>query len=201
MTKSVIIRANDSSAIRLACRWLARGHLVIAPSETCYGILADATQTDAIRKVFRAKHRSSEKKVSVFVSGYAMATHYAIISSRVRHLMKQFLPGPLTIVLTPKTSHALSPAYFKDSVAIRVSSHPFISKLVKQYGKPLTATSANVSGGNEIYSFKEIFQTFSHEMVLLVNGGTLRKQAPSTVLDVTQTPYRVLRKGAIDVRY
>ena len=180
---------------------LKSGGLVVAPSDTVYGLLVDATNETAVRKLLAFKNRPIGKPISIFVSDYAMLSQQVEVSETQTQLLKRFLPGPFTVVLPSK--HAVS-RYLeseKGTLGVRIPSYPFITELVARFGKPVTATSANVSGKSPHHSTTTLLNELSEVkkglIDLVVDGGTLPRNKPSTVIDMTTSKIQIVRKGDI----
>lgn len=176
-----------------AVKILKRGGLVILPTDTSYGLAADATNPEAIKKVFQIKGRDFNKPVSVIVSDLKMAQKYALVTPLAKKLFKAFLPGPLTLVLKQKVSST--------TIGIRVPNLKLNLEIAKKLGRPYTATSANQSGQPDCYSVSEIKKQLGSKIKLvdlIIDKGTLPKIPPSTILDCTLVPPKILREGPID---
>ncbi|MCD6034973.1 MAG: threonylcarbamoyl-AMP synthase [Rickettsiales bacterium] len=186
----------------LAC--LQRGGLVIFPTETVYALACDATSDDAVKAVFRAKGRAEQKPLSVMVPTLDAAEEIAEFSSKARSLAKAYWPGPLTLVVTLKKGHPLSSLVTGggDSVGIRIPNHAIAQTLLKEFGKPLVATSVNLSGQPPAVSMEEVKayekQLFSQDIVV-IQGDESPMGMASTVLDVRMTPFQLLRQGALEI--
>ncbi len=197
---SRVIKESDAEVFSEIVYSLASGGIIIAPSETCYGLLADATDKKAVAKIFKLKKRSKVKSVSIFVSDMGMLTDYAIITKKAEEIISKYLPGPVTVVLKKRKPFKLAGNLSKgNTLAIRISSHPFIQNLLYNYGKPLTATSANLSGKAEIYSAKDAIK-FGKHAGIVVDAGNLRKTKPSTVIDCTGKEIKILRQGSVKIK-
>ena len=121
-----------------------------------------------------------------------MAKEYAVIGKDAEALMKKFMPGPLTLVVKKKS---LPDELSEDTVALRISSHRFANSMVKNFGKPVTATSANISGKNPVYNIDEIKDVFMGKVSVIVDAGSLKKRKPSTIYDVANKA--IIRQGKI----
>ncbi len=195
-----IIKNNHPSAISTAVYILAKGGIIIAPTETCYGLLADATNRKAVENVFRLKGRERTKALSVFFFDAKEAGEYVQIANIAKRLMKKYLPGPLTLILRKKASKMAKNVSKGKTIGIRISSHPFIIALTYNFRKPITATSANLSGKREIYSIREIVRTFGGKVDLIIDGGNLKSTLPTTVVDFSGRKPKILRQGSLKIR-
>ena len=181
---------------------LEQGGLVVHPSDTVYGLLCDATNPEAVKKLFDFKERPAGKPVSIFVSDLDMAKDYVVIDKKTEDRLKEFIPGPYTIVLPSKHKVAKGLESEKGTLGIRIPKYPAILELVKKFGKPVTATSANVSSQPPNYSldsFKgRVGDGRTKLVTLMVDGGKLPYNKPSTVIDFTTEDLKVLRQGDVN---
>ena len=192
------VNAEEDHAVSELAKILSKGGVAAIPTETCYGLAADATNMNAVAKIYVLKGRHFSKPISVFVSDSKTAGKYFSLSEKERLLMKKFMPGPLSLVASKRKNSKLAPNLSKGSrIAFRVSSHPFVQKLVLKFGKPITATSANISGKKENYSAAGIARIFSGKIEAIVDYGKLKKNPPSTVAEVKNNKISILRKGKI----
>lgn len=186
--KTEIIKVGNKKATERAVQVLSSGGLVIYPTETCYGIGADATNDAAVQKVIKIKKRSKSKKISIAFCDLKMARQYLIITKNAEKLAKAFMPGPLTLIVESKSNT-------KNKVGFRIPDNKEVLKIVKKLGKPITSTSANIAGDKEVYRIKDAAKIFDNKTDLILDGGILKKTKPSTVYDVAEN--KVLRKGPI----
>lgn len=176
-----IIVKQSSSAIQKAVSILEKGGLLVYPTETCYGLGADATNKKAVAKVFRVKGRDADKKIAFAVSSLQMAKKYFRINDDAEKLVKAFMPGPLTLIVKGNS--------------FRIPLNKFVLELIEKFGRPITATSTNISGQEPIYSTDEIISIFAGNVDLIVDAGNLPLRKVSTVFDVDSR--KILREGQI----
>ncbi|MFH0889513.1 MAG: L-threonylcarbamoyladenylate synthase, partial [Candidatus Aenigmatarchaeota archaeon] len=141
---------------------------------------------------YSAKKRSRKKPLSVIFGSLDIAKKYVLLDKTGLALVKHFMPGPLTLVVKPKKNLAGSP---KDEIAFRIPSDSFARSLAKRFGKPITATSANMSGKKPIYSFPQALKFFDDKVGMIIDAGSLPKRKVSTIFDIKNMI--VVRKGAI----
>lgn len=193
---SIVDRAQAISALQ-------DGEVLIHPTETCYGLAVDATQSTALDKLFALKKRDADKPVSLLLSSQQQFEELAEVSSVTQKLIQAFLPGPLTLVLPLKESAKKfldSKSYSPDGwVGLRLTSSSVTQKLAQSYGKPLTTTSANLSGEPEIYDFATLEKTFGKTGLAVLGKENLPKNPPSTVIKVVGKDIELLREGAISL--
>jgi L-threonylcarbamoyladenylate synthase len=196
MAKTIVERINarkpNTQVIRKAARIIKSGSLVVYPTETCYGLAADATNSKAVKRIYTIKKRPKSKPIPIIVSSLDMMGKYGRITKLVRALAREFMPGPLTVVTDKKSlPGVLNPK----EIAFRISSHPVARKLVRSVGRPITATSANIFGQPPIYKSRRIIKVFNSKVDMILDCGDLKKSKPSTYVDARSR--RVLRKGAV----
>lgn len=198
---------NHQEIISQSLLVLRSGGLVVFPSDTVYGLLADSTNPKTIDKLLYFKQRPMGKAISVFVADKKMAEEYVIISKldsneinqNANNIIKNLLPGPFTIICNSrhKTDSRLEAE--NGTLGIRIPDYPLIAELLNQFGKPITATSANVSGNPPVHSISALVKSLSKKkksaLNLVVDAGILPKNKPSTVIDTTTGQLKTLRIG------
>lgn len=195
--------AYKNLTIKVVVAQLKEGALIIAPSDTVYGLLADARNEAAIKKLTSFKNRPPGKPISVFVSDMQMLKDYARLSNLNQHLLEELLPGPFTVILPSygKVSPLLESE--KKTLGLRYPNYPFILKLVSEFDSPLTATSANLSGSPPHHKLSALLSELSPSkralIDLVIDAGDLPKNKPSTIIDLTSEKIKLLRKGDLEV--
>jgi len=181
----------EREKIEEAVHVMRRGGLVIFPTDTVYGLGASIRFPKTIRKIYRIKKRSSKKPL-VFLIGFKKDVRKFTdrLSDEAKKLIRDFWPGPLTLVFTSKK--------YK-TVALRMPDHKIALGLIRGSG-PLAATSANLSGRKENVRLKGIENQLLKEVDLGIDGGKAPLGKVSTVLDVTRYPFKVVREGCIKER-
>ncbi len=194
-----ILSTSDPQSIRLAAEILQRGGLIAFPTDTVYGIGAHGWLNDAVEKIYLIKGRPAEKAIPLLLASADDIESVAREVPPMAHtLMKKFWPGALTLVLK-KQPHIPAAVTSSDTVAVRVPDHPLVRALIDALQAPLAATSANKSGQPELLDAQAIAQALGDHLDLILDGGRCAGGVPSTVVDVTVKPMRVLRVGAIAV--
>ncbi|MFZ1549539.1 MAG: L-threonylcarbamoyladenylate synthase [Microgenomates group bacterium] len=178
---------------------LNRGGLVVYPTDTVYGLLCDASNGEAVKKLINFKQRPAGKPISIFVCDLEMAKQYVKINVDTEKRLRTLLPGPYTIVLPSKHKLPAELESEKGTLGIRIPDNKEIIDLVNTFGKPLTATSANLAGRPPHYSIKSFNKQVAHGrknlVDFIVDGGDLPHNKPSTVVDFTTGDLKVLRDG------
>ena len=188
----------DAEKLAEAVRVLCEGGVVAFPTETFYGLGADARNEATVEKIFRIKGRNFRNPLSVIVANdREVIPLVEEIPAAAKILMQTFWPGPLTLIFraAPSVSSRLTGGTGK--IGIRVSSHPIARFLAAGLAGPLTATSANLSGGPECSSADAVIRALGDLPDAVIDGGETLGGAGSTILDVTVFPPRILREGAI----
>jgi L-threonylcarbamoyladenylate synthase len=184
-----------------AVRILCEGGVIAFPTETFYGLGADARNESAVEKIYRIKGRNFRNPLSIIVASERdVIPLVEEIPEPAQILMKTFWPGPLTLVF--KASPSVLPRLTADTgkIGIRVSSHPVAMLLAAGIAGPLTATSANLSGAPECSAADEVVRTLGNDPDAVIESGPTPGGSGSTILDVTVFPPRILREGAIPRR-
>ena len=195
-----IIKIGEKAEVK-AVSVLKRGGLIIYPTETLYGIGADATNALAVKKLSQYKERPFNKPYSIAVSDRKMAEEYAKLNQTAENLYKEFLPGPLTVI--SKGKHKVAPGIESEdgTLGIRIPDYKFVTDIIKSFCKPITSTSANASYKKRPYKISDIFENISAKQKalidLVIDAGELPHNEPSTVIDTTLDDPVTLRQGEI----
>ncbi|MEA1938036.1 MAG: L-threonylcarbamoyladenylate synthase [Pseudomonadota bacterium] len=198
MTAPRILQPTED-ALNEAARRLQAGELVAFPTETVYGLGADAQNEQAVTSVFAAKGRPAFNPLIVHVGSPGDVARIASTDDRVRALTDAFWPGPLTLVLPrlPNGKVSLLATAGLDSVAVRMPDHPVARSLITRAGIPVVAPSANASGTISPTDAKHVADSLKNTDLLILDGGRCRVGIESTVLDLTGDAPSILRYGAI----
>ncbi|PWB38603.1 MAG: threonylcarbamoyl-AMP synthase [Parcubacteria group bacterium] len=197
------LKLNDKNYVTVlqsALEILRQGGTIIFPTETCYGLGADYYDATAVGKIYQIKKREAGKPLSVLVPDLVAANYLCELSPQARSLAMQYWPGPLTLVLPFKHQHWQK--HFSKLLALRVSSDHFANSLTLNLGRPLVATSANLSGQGDIYKSREISKQFQHQKYqpdLFINAGDLLRRRPTTIIKCTERGLEILRQGELKV--
>jgi L-threonylcarbamoyladenylate synthase len=187
-----------AAAIRRAVAAIKRGKLVAFPTETVYGLGADAFNRRAVRAVFKAKGRPADNPLIVHVASLAQARQLvAHFPSAAARLAKQFTPGPLTFVLKHRGNLPREVTAGLDTVAVRVPDQPVTLKLLRALRCPLVGPSANLSGRPSPTTAQHVADDLGAKVAIILDGGQTRIGLESTVLDFTTEPPTILRQGAV----
>lgn len=195
------LKAADEETAREGGRLLAAGKLVAFPTETVYGLGADATNDKAVASIFEAKGRPQFNPLIAHVPELSWVGGFAEMTDTALRLAKRFWPGPMTLVLNRAkvcpVSYLVSAGL--DSVAVRMPSHPFARALIAEAGVPVAAPSANISGTVSPTTAEHVRQGLEKRVSLIIDGGPCRVGVESTVLDVRGDRPVLLRAGGLTV--
>lgn len=189
----------DDAGIAAAAGHLHSGGVVAFPTETVYGLGADATQDDAVAKIFAIKGRPSINPLIVHVGRPDWLAGLAQPDGRVDVLTRAFWPGPLTLVLPrrPDTPVSKYVSAGLDTIAVRQPNHPVAAKLLAATKRPLAAPSANLSGHVSPTLAQHVHSDLGDKLDMILDGGPCQTGLESTVLDLTADTARILRPGVI----
>lgn len=190
--------APDQIGIARAAELLRQGDLVAFPTETVYGLGADARSDTAVARVFEAKGRPSFNPLIVHVQDLAYAERAAVLDQRARQLAAAFWPGPLTMVLPLRPDVGISALVTvgQSSVAIRVPAHPVAQALLRAFGGPVAAPSANPSGRISPTSADHVLDGLSGRIAAVIDGGPCKVGIESTILSLIGDSM-LLRPGGV----
>jgi len=189
--------------IALAVKALKKGKAVAYPTDTCYGLAVDAGNVMAIKKLYQIKGRDFNKPVHVVLPSLAYAKRIACWNNAAGRLAKKFWPGALTIVLPVEARRGVPLHRLTSntgSLGLRIPKNKIAQDLAKNLGRPITATSANVSGQADCYSADEIIGQFRKQKYkpdIIINAGKLPKRKPSTLVRIFDDVVKILRQGPI----
>lgn len=188
-------------AIAEAADLLRSGELVAFPTETVYGLGADALADRAVAQIFAVKGRPRFNPLIVHVADASEAARLVALDARARTLADRFWPGPLTLVLPrlPGAEVSLLVSAGLDTVAVRAPGHPVAQALLRALGRPIAAPSANVSGRISPTRAEDVQSELGDRVSLILDGGACRVGIESTVLDLTVDTPALLRPGGVTV--
>jgi L-threonylcarbamoyladenylate synthase len=199
-TEKVDAASPDEKILEHAANLVMKGEVVVCPTDSGYAFSANALDTRAIAKVFYLKGRASSNPVHVAVHSVDEAEKYAYLNDAARYLATHYLPGALTLVLPKKDTVPAALVAGLDTVGIRVPDNQVIQRLAEITGRPLTATSANISGRPATYSVEEVAAQLGENLQLVamvLDQGPLKVREVSTIVDLSVTPPQLIRQGRI----
>jgi L-threonylcarbamoyladenylate synthase len=201
----IILKANKKNlkeVIETAIQLIKKGKVIICPTDTVYGLICDTTNKKAVEKLFRIKKRPRGKPIPIFVKDIKMAKTLAYIDKNQEKFLKLSWPGKVTAVLKRRKTKTKLYGVDKKTIGLRIPKYKFINQLLTIINSPLTGTSANISNLSPSTKIKEVLKQFTlrrgsgqekYQPDLIIDTGDLPKSKPSTVLDLTVFPPKILR--------
>lgn len=195
-----LVKETISDLLKKAIEVSDGGGVIIYPTDTLYGLGADALSDEAVAKIYAIKGREEKKPIHAIVEDMIMAEKYAEVNDVARKLAKAFFPGPLTLILKKRKGIDTGITRGIDTIGIRIPDNKFCLALAREFGKPITTTSANKSGEKPERSVGKIIAQLGEVAALVdlvIDAGELQPSLPSTVVDVSPGETVILREGAI----
>jgi L-threonylcarbamoyladenylate synthase len=188
-------------AIAEAARLILAGEPVAVPTETVYGLAADATNAEAVARIYDAKGRPSFNPLIVHVNDLVAAERIGVFDEAARALAEQHWPGPLTLVVPLREGSEIAPIVTAGlpTIGLRVPAHPAMQALLRGTGRPLAAPSANASGSISPTRADHVRKSLGGRIPLIIDGGATERGLESTIVAATDGSLRLLRRGPIEV--
>lgn len=188
----------DKRKIKIAAKFIREGRLVAFPTETVYGLGADALNEKAVRRIFEAKGRPADNPLIVHIADFEQLYELAgEVPRKAKILAEHFWPGPLTMVLPKKDNVPKVTTGGLDTVAIRMPAHEIALGLIRTSRRPIAAPSANISGKPSPTLAEHVIDDFYGRIECIIDGGEVKIGVESTVLDLTTKPPTLLRPGGL----
>jgi L-threonylcarbamoyladenylate synthase len=183
------------------CRDVVRaGGIIVYPTDTYYGMGADPRNREAVKRIFALKKRSPGQPLLVLLADAAQVRDWAAhVSSDAERLMKQYWPGPLTLVFDAQPQVLVVVTGGTGSIGLRVPGNAVTRQLLHVVGTALTGTSANISGQPGVVNAEQAASMIGDGVDLILDAGPATGGKPSTLLDVRSLPFKVIRPGAIEI--
>lgn len=194
-----VLLSNSDIELETAAEFIKNGDIVGIPTETVYGLGADASNKEAVRRVFEAKGRPADNPLIVHLADFSQAVDFTTsIPTLAYKLAERFCPGPLTIVLPKNDRIPMITSGGLDTVGIRVPSHPVMHRIIELSGRPIAAPSANTSGYPSPTSAEHVMRDMNGKIAAVVDGGCSEFGVESTVIAIeSEKAVRILRPGCI----
>ena len=191
----------SDEAISEAARLILAGEPVAVPTETVYGLAADATNAEAVARIYQAKGRPSFNPLIVHVPNLAAAERIGRLDAAARQLAEEHWPGPLTLVVPLREGAGIASIVTAGlpTIGLRVPAHPAMQALLRAVGRPLAAPSANASGSISPTRAEHVLKSLGGRIPLIVNGGASQRGIESTIVAATGGRLRLLRPGPLAV--
>ena len=180
-----------------AGKLIQAGEIVAFPTETVYGLGANAFNVEAVKKIYSAKNRPADKPLTLHVANFEMIEEIAEISIVAEKLIEKFLPGPLTVILPKKNIVPDFVTCNSKSVGVRFPNNKIAQELIKIAGVPIAAPSANISGKNPPTTATEVFENLNGRIEIILDGGKCEVGISSTIVDISKGELKILRQGII----
>ncbi|MFC4348451.1 L-threonylcarbamoyladenylate synthase [Kordiimonas lipolytica] len=197
--KTQVVSETENGAVSLAVQHLAAGNLVAIPTETVYGLAADATEYSAVQQIYEAKGRPSFNPLICHVADIEMAKKIVTVSPLAAKLMEIYWPGPLTLVLParPDSPIAAPVSAGLDTLAVRCPKKAVTREIIKELGRPIAAPSANPSGKLSPTCAADVLAGLDGKLPLIIDAGDAPEGIESTIIGVKDEKLYLLRPGTI----
>ena len=191
----------SDDAVAEAARLILAGEPVAVPTETVYGLAADATNAKAVARIFEAKKRPSFNPLIVHVSTIASAESIGELNAEARRLAERHWPGPLTLVVPLRQGAGIASIVTAGlpTIGLRIPAHPAMQALLRAVDRPLAAPSANASGSISPTRAEHVLKSLGGRILLIIDAGATERGLESTIVAATGGPPRLLRPGPIEV--
>ena len=201
MPEATRILPFSDEAIDAAARLIDEGYPVAIATETVYGLAADATNAEAVARIYEAKGRPSFNPLIVHVPDLTAAERIGEFGNEARALADQYWPGPLTLVVPLRADSGIASLVTAglSTIALRVPAHPAMQALLRRTGRPLAAPSANASGRISPTRAEHVLKSLGGRIPLIVDAGLTERGLESTIVAATDGQLRLLRRGPIEV--
>ena len=189
----------EPALVFAAAALLRAGNVLAYPTETFYGLAADADNAAAVERLFTIKGRMADNPIALIVGNREKDVNRfaASVSATARRLMQTFWPGPLTLLFPAAADVLPRLTAGTGMIGMRVSSHPVAAALAVALGRPITATSANFSGESTCLTAVQVCESLGRKLDAIIDGGKAWGEQGSTMLDVTVNPPVIIREGAV----
>jgi L-threonylcarbamoyladenylate synthase len=195
--KIINLKGNNSRKVLDQCaQVLKNGGICVCPTDTVYGLLANASDESAVKRIYRLKNRGAAKPLPIFVKNIEATKKIAVVDSKIEKKLRNAWPGKTTFVLKLIRGTTI-PAAGENTIALRIPDHPFLSILLNDLDFPVVGTSANLAGLGPFTKIAEVLEQFkstADQPDLVVDAGNLPESKPSTIIDLTRPEEKILRK-------
>jgi len=188
----------NKDVINKAAEIIKSGGVVCFPTETVYALACSSDNDQAIRLIYQIKGRDFNKPLSLLVADIGQIEEVAEVIPTAKLLLDKFAPGPLTIILNKKLESCVSSLVGTDNtIGVRVPDHPIALAIIKAVGKPIIATSANISGSKEAINAQQVEEQLEGKIDFIIDAGNSLLKMSSTVVDLTGKEIKIIRQGTI----
>lgn len=188
-----------SENVKKAAEIIKKGGVIAAPTDTVYGLSADAYNPEAVKRIYAIKKREMKKPLIIHIANIEDLSKVAEINNEILEVAKKFWPGALTLILNRiEKSPELDLACAGSSkIAVRIPNHPIAMEILRLTKTPLISTSANLSGQPFPKTAQEVYDQLGEKVDMILDNNTNSINQESTIMDMTQTPPQIIRKGAV----
>jgi len=197
-----VILVNDPSAVQEAVSALQQGFLIVYPTDTAYALGVDSLNEPALLAIQALKQRTVAKPLPLVASDLAQVERFSELSPRERLAAEQYWPGPLTLLVRPRSNVSQSITLGRSRVGIRVPNSTFARTLAANLGRPIVATSANITGAGAQYSIQPLISAFNGQSdapAIFIDAGDLPEILPSTIVEFLEDRAIIHRQGSIQI--
>jgi tRNA threonylcarbamoyl adenosine modification protein (Sua5/YciO/YrdC/YwlC family) len=195
----------DPKIIKKAAECLERGGLIVYPTDTLYGLGVDAYNREAVNKLYMVKQRDMRRPVSILLNSIQQIKEiFGFSPQTIKEDLEKILPGRITCIINnslqkkvPIFENVKKPGTYLEKVGIRIPSDKVSRALVYLFDSPISATSANISGMENVFSIENVIAHFGADLDLILDGGPIPKSKGSTIIDMTKVPYIISRQGDV----
>ncbi|MCX6723850.1 MAG: L-threonylcarbamoyladenylate synthase [Candidatus Staskawiczbacteria bacterium] len=184
-----IIKGNKNNVSKIITA-LQNGAVLVLPTDTVYGLICDAENEEAVKKIFEIKKRDKSKPLGVFVKEIEAAKEMAFVESRHEKFLKD---NKNTVILKAKNSSLPKLVYKDKTIGIRIPKYELLNLILEKFGKPIAQTSANISGEPATVKIADILEQFKNQDITIVDAGNLSENKSSTIIDLTNNKINILR--------
>ena len=197
--KTQVVFSSEDGAISRAVEQLVAGELVAIPTETVYGVAADALNDAAVQQIYTAKGRPSNNPLICHVSSIQMADHYVYVNENAKKLMNHYWPGPLTLVLPRRDENGISDTVSAklSTLAVRCPDNEATRSIIENLNRPIAAPSANPSGKLSPTTAKDVEEGLGGKIAMIIDGGATNVGIESTIIGVEGDKLTLLRPGTL----
>ncbi len=203
MLNTIVLKINpenpENNILAIASFMLKLGEVIVFPTDTVYGLGANPFNEMSVLKVYEIKGREFNKPLPILVSNINTAMKLGVFDERALKLARKFWPGSLTIVVRRKMGIASLALGGQDKIALRMPNHKVALKLAESLGGAIVGTSANVSGLKAAKTANEAKEMLGSRVKLILDAGPSPKKVPSTIVDVTVKPFKIIRLGPVNI--
>lgn len=201
MITEILNSSNKDLTVQRVVKFLNNGEIVAVPTETVYGLACDFSNSLAIQKLYNIKGRNYNKPFQIAVASIDEVAKYALdLPSEFYILANAFLPGPLSFILKKQELVPDILTSNLDTVNIRILDNEISNSILKEFGKPLALTSANLSGNKSCLDAHCVLQFFNRKIAAVVDDGICKVGLESTIISLISTKPKIIRQGAISIK-